>query len=564
MYSNKENVNILTALLVKHGVKHAVVCPGSRNAPIVHNLNECLEITCYPVTDERSAGFYALGMTQRLGEPVAVCVTSGTALLNLAPAVAETYYQKQPLVVVSADRPVAWIDQLDGQTLPQADALGRFVKRAVTLPEPKNDEERWYCNRLVNEALLATKRHGGGPVHINVPISEPLFEFTTENLPDERNICLVEKGDFIEEMAFEEFVRDFENAERPMVVLGQTDNILLLHETSNLHTVKECVPVLHETLSLGAMGMDEALYAINNDTSYEPDFIVYLGGEIVSKRLKQFVRNSSAKVWHVNADGAVNDVFKRLVGVIEANSLERFFTEWVISSDYFRIVGGEQNSTSKAEKKQVFYVKWKTLLGKIETKKTAFVPEYSQMAAVRAFESGVESISTTVHYANSTAVRLANIYAKHPVCCNRGVNGIEGSLSTAAGFSIVSQEKIFCVIGDLSFFYDQNALWNQNLRGNFRILLLNNGGGGIFRQLHGLEQSPARDRFIAASHTTSAAGICQQNNVCYRCAENEQQLQEGIAWLINSDNDRPMLLEVMTDKQTDVQVLKDYFKTMKI
>ena len=209
-------------------------------------------------------------------------------------------------------------------------------------------------------------------------------------------------------------------------------------------------------------------------------------------------------------------------------------------------------------------MKWKTLLGKIETKKTAFVPEYSQMAAVRAFESGVESISTTVHYANSTAVRLANIYAKHPVCCNRGVNGIEGSLSTAAGFSVVSQEKIFCVIGDLSFFYDQNALWNQNLRGNFRILLLNNGGGGIFQQLHGLEQSPARDRFISASHTTSAAGICQQNNVCYRGVENEQQLQEGIAWLINSDNDRPMLLEVMTDKQTDVQVLKDYFKTMKI
>ena len=465
MYSNKENVNILTALLVKHGVKHAVVCPGSRNAPIVHNLNECPEITCYPVTDERSAGFYALGMTQRLGEPVAVCVTSGTALLNLAPAVAETYYQKQPLVVVSADRPAAWIDQLDGQTLPQADALGRFVKRAVTLPEPKNDEERWYCNRLVNEALLATKRHGGGPVHINVPISEPLFEFTTENLPDERNICLVEKGDFIEEMAFEEFVRDFENAERPMVVLGQTDDILLLHETSNLHTVKECVPVLHETLSLG--------------------------GEIVSKRLKQFVRNSSANVWHVNADGAVNDVFKRLVGVIETRSLERFLAEWVVSSDYFRIVSGEQNSIPKDEKKQTFNVKWCALLDGIEAKKKVFVPEYSQMAAVRAFENGVESISMTVHYANSTAVRLANIYAKHPVRCNRGVNGIDGSLSTAAGFSVVSQEKIFCVIGDLSFFYDQNALWNQNLRGNFRILLLNNGGGGIFRQLHGLEQSPA-------------------------------------------------------------------------
>ena len=135
MYCNKENVNILTALLVAHGVRHAVCCPGSRNAPIVHNLNECPDIQCYPVTDERSAGFYALGMSQALSQPVAVCVTSGTALLNLAPAVAEAYYQQRPLVVISADRPPQWIDQLDGQTLPQPDALGRFVRKAVTLPE---------------------------------------------------------------------------------------------------------------------------------------------------------------------------------------------------------------------------------------------------------------------------------------------------------------------------------------------------------------------------------------------------------------------------------------------
>ena len=168
MYSNKENVNILTSLLVAHGIHHAVVCPGSRNAPIVHNFNECPDIQCYPVTDERSAGFYALGMTQALKEPVVVCVTSGTALLNLYPAVAEAYYQHRPLVVVSADRPQQWIDQLDGQTLPQPDALGRFVKKAVSLPEPHDEDTSWYCNRLINEALI--ERHA--PVHINVPITE--------------------------------------------------------------------------------------------------------------------------------------------------------------------------------------------------------------------------------------------------------------------------------------------------------------------------------------------------------------------------------------------------------
>ena len=157
MFSNKENINILTALLMAHGVEDAVVCPGSRNAPIVHNLNECGAIRCRPVTDERSAGFYALGLAQATGRPVVVCVTSGTALLNLAPAVAEACFLNVPVVVVSADRPAAWIGQLDGQILPQPDALGRFVRKAVSLPEPKDNIERWFCNRMINEAMLAAR-----------------------------------------------------------------------------------------------------------------------------------------------------------------------------------------------------------------------------------------------------------------------------------------------------------------------------------------------------------------------------------------------------------------------
>ena len=127
MYSNKEHINILTSLLVAHGIRHAVVCPGSRNAPIVHNLNECPDITCYPVTDERSAGFYALGMTQALQQPVVVCVTSGTALLNLAPAVAEAYYQHRPLIVISADRPQQPAARCPGPLRPQS----RFPPRDI-------------------------------------------------------------------------------------------------------------------------------------------------------------------------------------------------------------------------------------------------------------------------------------------------------------------------------------------------------------------------------------------------------------------------------------------------
>ena len=172
------------------------------------------------------------------------------------------------------------------------------------------------------------------------------------------------------------------------------------------------------------------------------------------------------------------------------------------------------------------------------------------------------NVQCSTHYANSSAIRLANIYARHPVWCNRGVNGIEGSLSTAAGFSCVTDEQVFCVIGDLSFFYDQNALWNQNLRGNLRILLLNNGKGGIFHMLPGLDQSPARDKLVAAEHHTSAEGICMQHHVHYLKATNTEEMQKGIATLVRQASDTPMLLEVFTNPADDQTALQGYYQSL--
>jgi 2-succinyl-5-enolpyruvyl-6-hydroxy-3-cyclohexene-1-carboxylate synthase len=538
MYSNKENVNILTSLLREHGIRYAVCCPGSRNSPIVHNLNECPDIACYPVTDERSAGFYALGMSQCLKEPVVVCVTSGTALLNLAPAVAEAYYQHIPLVVISADRPQAWIDQLDGQTLPQPDALGRFVKKAVSLPEVISsppelgkatgrrallgngvrgglNEPHWYCNRLVNEALL--EKHA--PVHINVPISEPLFDYNVAELPVERKIELLPAD--ITNQTLSHVCRMFMQSERPLLVAGQPMN----------------------------PGYDEAVCLIGDDESYVPDLVLYIGGSIVSKRLKRFLRKAK-ETWVVNATGEVTDTFMNLTRVIQGDV--------AVVEDQIRFLLEQQSHP--------FVQKWETLLSKVRAHAAAYQPDYSEMAVVKCFETQITIHSSlfTIHYANSTAIRLANIFAQHSVYCNRGVNGIEGSLSTAAGFSVVTEDNVFCVIGDLSFFYDQNALWNQNLRGNFRILLLNNGKGGIFNLLRGLEQSPARDKYVAAEHHTSAEGICQQNDIVYLKAENMEQLQQGVSTLLNINSSRPVLLEVFTDPAEDERVFKDYYKTLRI
>ena len=601
MYTNKENVNILTALFVEHGVRHAVVCPGSRNAPITHNLVVCPDIECCNVVDERSAGFYALGMALATASPVAVCVTSGTALLNLMPAVAEASYQRVPLVVVSADRPPQWIDQLDGQTLPQGDALGRFVRKAVTLPEPHDDEERWFCNRLVNEALLAARRQGGGPVHINVPLSDPLYEYTVEALPDERTIFFAPARS--DKRLLTECAGRLFSSRRPMIVVGQTKrDDLLLEDFAGLH---KPIVVLNEALSIGrgACHFDEVLDKVTREQSnkvtqeqgnkvqssrfkvlapssyaseqaraqgaeptlreaFTPDFVLYLGGELVSKRLKQCLRQlpASTQVWAVSEDGEVRDTFCHLHGVIEGHPADVLADLAELTADV-----PMRDSTE-------FFELWDDILANADEAIDTYEPPFSPMAAVRLLEEALDKVTkeqsngVARHYANSTAVRLANRYARGYVWCNRGVNGIEGTLSTAAGFSLVCDEEVVCVIGDLSFFYDQNALWQRALGDKLRILLLNNGGGGIFERFEGLKESPARD-CVMARHTTSAEGICQSYGVQYRAARSMEELREGIEWLkptpqtpphpsseergLDCPDGRPRLLEVFSLRESE-------------
>lgn len=519
MYSNKENVNILTALLVEHGIQHAVVCPGSRNAPLTHNLVSCPDIECCNVVDERSAGFYALGMALATASPVAVCVTSGSALLNLLPAVAEASYQRVPLVVISADRPPQWIDQLDGQTLPQADALGRFVRKAVSLPEPHNDEERWYCNRLVNEALLATRRQGGGPVHINVPLTEPLYEFTVEALPQERAIFMAPARS--DKRLLRECAGNLLFSERPLIVVGQTlrDDLL----ADDFAGLPKPVVVLNEALSIGCgpCHFDEVLAGQMLPEAFMPDFVLYLGGHLVSKRLKQYLRQlpASTAVWAVSEDGQVRDTFMSMCGLIEGHPAD-------VLADLAELTAGMPMKDSSD-----FCERWNQVLTRAAEAAESEQLPFSADAAVRMLEASLpDEDDVARHYANSTAVRLANRYARGYVYCNRGTNGIEGTLSTAAGFSLVHDGLVICVVGDLSFFYDQNALWQNALRGNLRILLLNNGGGGIFERFEGLRQSPARES-VMACHTTSAEGICRSYGVGYCQARNMHELEAGLRWL---------------------------------
>lgn len=561
MYSNKENVNILTSLLLEYGVSDAVVCPGSRNAPIVHNLSVCEAIRCRPVTDERSAAFYALGLAIATRRPTVVCVTSGSALLNVMPGVAEAAYQHVPLIVISADRPQQWIDQLDGQTIPQSDALGRFVRKAVQLPEPHNDEERWMCRRLVNEAMhLATCRQGA-PVHINVPISEPLFEFNIEQLPQLSRFNNIRRA--VIKDASMDIPDAFYAATRPMIVIGQLAHGTISHET--IRSLSEKYVVMSEPLSNPSymtIHFDEAIRyivsdnsSINDDeddkTAYYPDYVIYVGDTLVSKPARRFLRNAKAPSCLITPDAAdIHDPLMTLTDIVECDT------------DSINALLASLCEAADTDERCRFHDRWQSFLDAYAAHADAYAPEYSQMATVKYFEEQLADldIDICVHYANSSAVRLACIYAQHYVWCNRGVNGIEGSLSTAAGFSLATNDMTVCVIGDLSFFYDQNALWNSNLRGNLRIILLNNRGGGIFRQLPGLNDSPAADDLVMASHENTAQGICTQNDIGYLSAKNMDEMQIGIVTLLTRESDRPMLLEVFTDSNDDVKALEKYFK----
>ena len=545
-YSEKENINILCAVMLGHGVKHAVVCPGSRNAPIVHNLNECPQLTCYPVTDERSAGFFALGMAEQLYEPVAVCVTSGTALLDLAPAVAEARHRHVPLVVISADRPMAHIGQQMGQTIDQPGALSRFTLKDVNLIEPHDELTRWHCNRLTNEAMLAARR---GPVHINVPYDEPLFNFTVPSLPQERIINSMAIS--ADEMALFEAFKSVKSAKKPMLVIGQMPQGVVTREI--VDRLAPHVAVLVEALGadVGGVPFDEMLPLVEQNADFEPDYVIYMGGTLVSKRIKAYLRRLDVPMMEVCPDGEIHDTFGHLTQIIHCDIKQALLA----LCDLFN-----------KEENNPFALRWNEALASAKQHFEALRPDFSQMLAVKlALQSAKEFGKPFVlHFANSQPVRLANLFAQQHVRCNRGVNGIEGTTSAAAGCAAVTDDRVLCVTGDLSFFYDQNALWNSNLRGNLRILLLNNGGGGIFSQLPGLEASPARDKMIAAGHTTRAEGCCRQHDVEYRAAYGSEDLYSGITWLVQSDSDRPLLLEVVTDVERDRNVWQQASKSLNI
>lgn len=535
MYANKGNVLQLVALLKAYGMKHIVISAGSRNSPLAETFSADAFFECHSVVDERSAAFYALGLIEATGLPVAACCTSGTAVLNYAPAVAEAYYQQLPLLLITADRPECWIDQMAGQTIRQQEAFGTMIRKSVQLPEIESETDEWFCNRLINEALLELTHLVSGPVQINVPISEPLCDYSVKALPTVRKITrhtnsgTFNGGDlsaqfyaYSRRMVIVGQMPPCEAFEEEVKQLAQTGTVIVAEHLSNLHTPEV----------IG--NFDRILAKLDEEHAQKltPELLVTMGGHIVSKRIWQFIRTYPPKAhWHVSPDGRVVDLSQHLNKVIEATP-SAFIAHLLTNCEKLN--------------KEAWREAWREAATRIEG--SIQLSLFSERQAIGYFIEKLPS-NTALHLANSSTVRYAQLFPlKHgvKVFCNRGTSGIDGCLSTAAGYASATNRPTFIIIGDLAFFFDMNILRNLRNRKNFRVLLINNHRGDIFYKLPGMQQAKSLETYIAATHQTDAKGWAESVGFTYLSAQNSEELQQQMELFTATESDTPLFFEVFT------------------
>lgn len=564
MFSTKKSVLQLVALLKEAGIQDYILCPGSRNIPLVQSIASVKEFHCISVTDERSAGFYAIGVIQAINRPVAVCCTSGSAVLNLHPAVCEAYYQELPLLLLTADRPKEWIGQMDGQTLPQSEVYGSLIRKCVILPQVHDKIEEWHCNYLINEALYALEYPQKGPVQIDVPLAEPLFDFSEEQLPQER---LIRHYDVSVPSIPISLIQVLQESERPMLLIGQRSyQNEDLHELTSLCKEKGVIILSEYLANLPEDGatcrhFDEVLTipSVCNNRLLQPDLVIYCGGHIVSKRLKHWLRNHFPyNEWRITSDGSCPDTFQNLTATIRTPFPFQFLKQLI-------------EEIKIDDKKRTYFQTWRNIEQQLQMAKHTLWDKtcYCDINILQNFadrlQETVFKTPPSIQVANSSMVRnlqLTDLPECINVLCDRGVNGIEGTLSTSVGYSLCYKGLTFCLIGDLSFFYDMNALWHHPLPCTLRILLVNNGNGQIFHQLPYLH-SPYLKQFISASHSFHAKGWADETGMTYIRCDDYKSLQAAWTPFFSENEEKPILIEAVTDQLTNEFLHNEFYNQIK-
>lgn len=549
MYSDDRMIQQLIALMKAHGVRHVVIAPGSRHYSMTKSLENDPYFELHSVVDERSAGFYALGIIQKTREPAAVVCTSGTASINFGSAVAEAYYQKLPFLVLTADRLPEFLGQMEDQMFPQEDIFAGFTRFRASLKEVQNDFDEWYVNRRVNEGLLALRYRGSGPVHFNLPIRKHHGDtFSAKNL--RARVIRRATTHEADHNAWEE-AREYLRGKKIMVLWGQSErpNRALVEAFERFLEAYDAVVFADNLSNLHIDARIDNSYSFFRGSSeserskFSPDVVIQLFGNVIfNGEARAFLGGRSFEHWRVSEDGEVSDPFKRLTQVFEASPEE-----------FFRRLQNEESAQA----------------GKLRGMIEAVVREinqpeftYGEMGAIGAFLQRIPA-GSALHVANSAPIRMTQLFDIDPsvtVLCNRGVNGIDGCMSSAVGYSTQNRDLTFLAIGDLTFFYDMNSLWNREVPDRLRVLLLNNGGGAVMHLPLPAKTGPSLAQHVAAQHSTSARGWVESLGMTYLAVDSEKALGPALDTLTSPEVSKPVVVEVFTDRLKDVQQFKDYMK----
>jgi 2-succinyl-5-enolpyruvyl-6-hydroxy-3-cyclohexene-1-carboxylate synthase len=561
--SAKENVHLFVETCVKAGLKHVVISPGSRNAPLTISFDEHPEVSCYMVHDERSAAFFAMGIALEIQEPVAVICTSGSAVANYFPAVTEAFYQCIPLVVISADRPEEWINHGDGQTIMQKEIFGNHVHQFLQLVDKDSSED--YETFLRDETfsiISLSKSQWSGPVHINFALEEPLYG--TKEVQEIGHLLLqdftFDLAEAAEDIDWENFQSKWSKAEKKLILCGQLPkDEALLHQLKEIASDPSVLVMVENTANLVSPSfvhcIDRTIEHLDKEnTDFQPDILVTIGGAIVSKKVKNLFRSwPISEHWKIGFEFPEMDTFRKLTASVlcEPSQFIRKMNE-----------ADRQSSISYAPK-------WK----QIDFLRKDFTQEFCESAPysdLSVFYLTLDCLPehSTLHLANSSVVRYAQLF--DPIQnvkynSNRGTSGIDGSTSTAVGAASMKPDDWHVLItGDISFFYDSNALWNQHLTPNLRIVLINNAGGGIFKIIPGPNSTKQYEPYFVAQHHHSAEHICKAFDVEYMKATSKETLLNQMEdFYTYSEDGRPKLIEVFTESDLNPKVLAEYFEGLR-
>ncbi len=555
--TDKEHITTFIHSCIRNGMTHVVCSPGSRNSSIVIALDEHPAIETLVAHDERSAAFYAMGMALQLKAPVGVVCTSGSAMLNYYPAVAEAYYQSIPLVVMSADRPTEWVNHGDGQTIVQEGVYENHIRYQVRISKELNAQE---IHSEVNKAFEAALKGWRGPIHFNLPLEEPLYGTREVEWEREEPIEFAHERLHLSEEEKERLTKIWNDSPKKMILVGQHDRDLALKNgLFDLCNDSSIAVLVENTSNLTHQRwvhcIDRTLAGISEEEieKFQPDLLITLGGAIVSKRIKQFLRKAPIKAhWKAGHEFPEMDTYRKLTHSFETTPSD--FVELLVSMNLHRNV-----SNFGSVWKQKDFLNQDKLPAFFET-----IP-YSDMAV---FETLLDYIPENchLHMANSSVVRYCQLYDPIPSIryfANRGTSGIDGSTSTACGISVASPNACNVLItGDVSFFYDTNAFWNKHLPSNLRVFLINNGGGGIFRIIPGPRESAQLENFFEAHHDRKAEFICKAHDVHYSSATSLEEIEGQMADFFE-ESDRPKVMEIFTPRELNARVLDDYFSFLR-